>query len=87
MASYFRITNLPYALVSGGLVACALGFGALIFSSGPLYAERAGMGMYPPSFSVQADVVRSVQVIPLAGAALRSPSVQVDTRIAAAEVR
>jgi hypothetical protein len=66
----------PYMALSAALVGCALFFGVTLWR-GESKGECSGPD-YVPGFSVQADFVRAVRVVPLAGTAMRSPSVDAD---------
>lgn len=66
--------GIPYIMLSTALVGCALLFALLLWQGGR-ESSRKELLTYAPGFAVQADVVDVVRVVPLAGAKLRSPSV------------
>lgn len=71
-------TGIPYIMLSTALAGSALLFGLLLWQGGHDSSRRDSLA-YTPGFAVQADVVEVVRVVPLAGAKLRSPSVDVDS--------
>ncbi len=78
MAKQMIINNTPYALLSAALLGCACFFAAMLWQGGTTRLPRAGQDEYVPNFAVQAQVVREVRVIPLAGRSLRSPCANPD---------
>ena len=66
--------GIPYIMLSTALAGCALFFALLLWQGGRGSSHQDSM-IYAPGFAVQADVVEVVRVVPLAGAKLRSPSV------------
>ncbi|ATD81646.1 MULTISPECIES: hypothetical protein [Desulfovibrio] len=66
--------GIPYIMLSTALAGCALFFGLLLWQGGHDPVRQDSLA-YAPGFAVQADVVEVVRVVPLAGAKLRSPSV------------
>ena len=58
--------NAPYALLSATLLGCACFFAAMLWQGGNARTPRTNLTDYVPNFSVQADVVRVVRVVPLA---------------------
>lgn len=69
--------SFPYMALSAALMGCALFFGVTLWR-GESKGESPDLACVP-GFSVQADVVRAVRVVPLAGSELRSPSVDADS--------
>lgn len=76
--------NAPYALLSAALLGCACFFAAMLWQGGNARTPRANLADYVPNFAVQADVVRVVRVVPLAGRSLRSPCADADAQAAEA---
>ncbi len=66
----------PYALLSTVLLGSAFFFAFLLWQGGTARDPYRGLSEYAPGFAVEADVVRVVRVVPLAGASLRSPIVR-----------
>lgn len=75
--------KVPYALLSMALLGSALFFTFLLWQGGTAQDPRRGLSEYAPGFAVEADVVRVVRVVPLAGASLRSPIVRATKEYAA----
>jgi hypothetical protein len=71
-----RARSVPYMALSAALLGCALFFAVTLWRGESL--GESGDLAYTPGFDVRADVVNSVRVVPLAGPALRSPSVNMD---------
>lgn len=65
----------PYTLLGAALLGSALFFVFLLWQGGAAQDPRRGLSDYVPGFAVEADVVRAVRVVPLAGPSLRSPIV------------
>lgn len=65
----------PYALLGTALLGSAFFFAFLLWQGSTAQVPRRALSDYAPGFAVQADVVRAVRVVPLAGASLRSPIV------------
>lgn len=78
MFGHNRVASVPYMALSAALVGCALFFAVSLWR-GEARSNSAD-GVYVPGFDVRADVVRTVRVVPLAGASLRSPSVSADKK-------
>lgn len=80
MFGHNRVGSFPYMALSAALVGCALFFAVSLWRG----EARSGRGdaVYAPGFDVRADVVSTVRVVPLAGATLRSPSVNADRNAA-----
>jgi len=76
MFGHNRVTSVPYVALSAALVGCALFFAVSLWRGEA--RSKSGDAAYVPGFDVQADVVRTVRVVPLAGTSLRSPSVNAD---------
>ena len=76
--------NAPYALLSAALRGCACFFAAMLWQGGNALTPRPNLADYVPNFAVQADVVRVVRVVPLAGRSLRSPCADTDAQAAEA---
>ena len=70
------MNELQYMALSAALFGCALFFAVTLWRGESM--GESGQFAYTPGFDVRADVVSSVRVVPLAGAALRSPSVSAD---------
>lgn len=68
------IAGISYVMLSTALAGSALLFALLLWQGGHDSSRRDSLA-YAPGFAVQADVVEVVRVVPLAGAMLRSPSV------------
>lgn len=76
MVSRSCISAFPYHALCVALLAGALLF-AISLVRGQLTAGgSAEDGVYAPGFTVRADAVRAVRIVPLAGPALRNPSVR-----------
>lgn len=73
-----RAARVPYVVLSTALVGCGLFFGVLLWQEDQGQKSRDGL-LYAPGFAVKAEVVDVMRVVPLAGARLRSPSVNTDT--------
>lgn len=65
----------PYTLLGMALLGSACFFAFLLWQGSTARDARRGLSDYAPGFAVEADVVRAVRVVPLAGASLRSPIV------------
>ncbi len=75
-----HVRSVPYMALSAALVGCALFFAVTLWRGESI--GESGKLLYVPGFDVRADVVNSVRVVPLAGATLRSPSVNMDKKSA-----
>ena len=73
MARQMIVNNTPYALLSAVLLACACFFAVMLWQGESALMPYADQEAYTPSFSVRAQVVSVMRVIPLAGVSLRSP--------------
>ena len=71
-----RVKSVPYMALSAALLGCALFFAITLWRCESL--GESGELAYTPGFDVRADFVNAVRVVPLAGTALRSPSVSRD---------
>ena len=76
MNGHNHVKSVPYMALSAALFGCALFFAVTLWRGESM--GESGQFAYTPGFDVRADVVNSVRVVPLAGAALRSPSVSAD---------
>ena len=76
MNGHNHVRSVPYMALSAALFGCALFF-AITLWRGESMGE-SGLFSYTPVVDVPGDVVNSVRVVPLAGANLRSPSVNAD---------
>lgn len=73
-----KAAKVPYVVLSTALVGCGLFFGVLLWQQDQGQNSRDGL-LYAPGFAVKAEVVDVMRVVPLAGARLRSPSVNTNT--------
>lgn len=68
----------PYIVLHAALLLCAAFFAFTLWHGAITVRTNGDFCLYPPNFTVEADTVHVVRIVPLAGQMLRSPCASQD---------